>query len=57
MATFGPVAAVSINVAAGSTTMVALVEPTVSAKVREELRLPVNPDRLYFFDKQSEATN
>ena len=45
MATFGPVAAVSIDVAAGSTTMVALVEPTVSAKVHEKLRLAINPDR------------
>ena len=55
MATFGPVAAVSIDVAAGSTTMVALVEPTVSAKVHEKLRLAINPDRVYFFDNETEA--
>ena len=55
MATFGPAAAVSIDVAAGSTTMVALVEPTVSAKVHEKLRLAINPDRVHFFDNETEA--
>jgi multiple sugar transport system ATP-binding protein len=34
--------------------MVAAVEPTVRAKVHDRLRLAVNPDRLHFFDAQSE---
>jgi multiple sugar transport system ATP-binding protein len=44
-----------LDVAAGSTTMVASVEPTVTAKVHERVRLAVNPDRLHFFDNQTEA--
>ena len=44
-----------LDVAAGSTTMVASVEPTVTAKVHEKLRLAINPDRLHFFDNQTEA--
>ncbi len=39
-----------LDVAAGSTTMVASVEPTVTAKVHEKLRLAINPDRVHFFD-------
>jgi multiple sugar transport system ATP-binding protein len=39
----------------GHTTMVAAVEPTVRAKVRDRLRLAVNPERLHFFDSASEA--
>jgi multiple sugar transport system ATP-binding protein len=35
--------------------MVAAVEPTVRAKVREQLRLALNPERLHFFDTQTEA--
>jgi multiple sugar transport system ATP-binding protein len=31
------------------------VEPTVQAKVRDQLRLALNPDRLYFFDGVSQA--
>ena len=31
------------------------VEPTVGAKVHEHLRLAVNPDRLHFFDNETEA--
>ena len=33
----------------------AAVEPTVRAKVRDHLRLAVNPERLHFFDSASEA--
>jgi multiple sugar transport system ATP-binding protein len=34
---------------------VAAVEPTVKAKVHEQLSLAVNPERLHFFDSRSEA--
>src|SRR5580692_1654589 len=34
-----------LDVAAGSTTMVASVEPTVTAKVHERIRLAINPNR------------
>jgi len=34
---------------------VAAVEPTVTAKVHEKLRLAVNPERLHFFDNATEA--
>jgi len=44
-----------LDVAVGPTTMVAAVEPTVTAKVHERLRLAVNPHRLHFFDTESEA--
>ena len=44
-----------LDVAAGSTTMVASVEPNVTAKVHEKLRLAINPDRLHFFDNQTEV--
>src|ERR1700688_148139 len=44
-----------LDVAAGSTTMVASVEPTVTAKVHETLRLAINPERMHFFDNQTEA--
>jgi multiple sugar transport system ATP-binding protein len=44
-----------LDVAAGSTTMVASVEPTVTAKVHEMLRLTINPERMHFFDNQTEA--
>jgi multiple sugar transport system ATP-binding protein len=43
-----------LDVAVGPATMVAAVEPTVTAKVHERLRLAVNPDRLHFFDLESE---
>jgi multiple sugar transport system ATP-binding protein len=36
--------------------MVASVEPTVTAKVHERLRLAIKPDRMNFFDNQTEAT-
>jgi multiple sugar transport system ATP-binding protein len=44
-----------LDVAAGATAMVASVEPTVTAKVHERLRLAMNPDRVHFFDNQTEA--
>jgi multiple sugar transport system ATP-binding protein len=44
-----------LDVAVGGTTMVAAVEPTVTAKVHEKLRLAVNPNRLHFFDSENEA--
>ena len=44
-----------LDVAAGATSMVASVEPTVTAKVHERLRLAVNPDRMNFFDKKTEG--
>jgi len=39
----------------GSAMMVAAVEPTVRARVRERLRLAVDPERVHFFDSRSEA--
>jgi multiple sugar transport system ATP-binding protein len=44
-----------LDVAVGSTTMVASVEPTTSAKVHETLRLALNPSRMHFFDNRTEA--
>ena len=44
-----------LDVAVGPTTMVASVEPTASAKVHETLHLAVNPDRVHFFDNETEA--
>ena len=44
-----------LDVAVGATTMVASVEPTVTAKVHEQLRLAINPERLHFFDTETEA--
>ena len=44
-----------LDVAVGSATMVASVEPTATAKVHEKLRLAVNPERLHFFDNETEA--
>jgi multiple sugar transport system ATP-binding protein len=44
-----------LDVAVGPATMVASVEPTVTAKVHEKLRLAVNPQRLHFFDSETEA--
>ena len=34
--------------------MVASVEPTVTAKVHDHIRLGVNPHRVHFFDNQTE---
>jgi multiple sugar transport system ATP-binding protein len=44
-----------LDVRVGRSTMAAAVEPTVRAKVRDQLRLALNPDRLYFFDGVSQA--
>jgi multiple sugar transport system ATP-binding protein len=44
-----------LDVAVGQTTMVAAVEPTVAARVHEQLRLVVNPNRLHFFDNETET--
>jgi multiple sugar transport system ATP-binding protein len=44
-----------LDVAAGSTAMVASVEPTVTARVHETLRLTINPERVHFFDNTTEA--
>jgi len=44
-----------LDVAVGRGMMVASVEPTVGAKVHERLRLALNPDRLHFFDNETEA--
>jgi multiple sugar transport system ATP-binding protein len=44
-----------LDVAVGRTAMVASVEPTVTAKVHETMRLTINPDRVHFFDNQTEA--
>jgi multiple sugar transport system ATP-binding protein len=35
--------------------MVAAVDPTIRARVQEQLRLAVNPERLHFFDAKTEA--
>ena len=44
-----------LDVAVGSQSMVAAVEPTIRAAVRDRLRLALNPERLHFFDTQSEV--
>ena len=44
-----------LDVKVGSVMMVAAVEPTVRARVRDRLRLAINPERLHFFDSRSEA--
>ena len=45
-----------LDVRAGNsaTTIVARVEPTVRAKVKDSVKLAVNPDRLHFFDPKTE---
>jgi len=44
-----------LDVKVGSGTMVAAVEPTVKAKVREQLCLALDAERLHFFDGVSET--
>jgi len=44
-----------LDVAVGQGMMVAAVEPTITAKVHENLRLTLNPHRLHFFDQQTDA--
>ena len=43
-----------LDVKAGTSTLVARVEPTVRAKVHEQVRLAMNPERLHFFDTKTE---
>ena len=44
-----------LDVAVGSTTMVASVDPSAKARVHEKLCLAVNPERVHFFDNETEA--
>ncbi|MBI3513511.1 MAG: sn-glycerol-3-phosphate ABC transporter ATP-binding protein UgpC [Proteobacteria bacterium] len=44
-----------LDVKVGGGSMVASVEPTTLTKVRDQVRLAINPDRLHFFDNASEA--
>jgi len=44
-----------LDVTVGDGMMVAAVDPTVTSKVHEHVRLAVNPHRLHFFDVESEA--
>jgi multiple sugar transport system ATP-binding protein len=44
-----------LDVRVGEETMVAAVDPTIRARVQEQLRLAVNPERLHFFDAKTEA--
>jgi multiple sugar transport system ATP-binding protein len=44
-----------LDVAVGPHMMVASVEPSVRVNVRDRLRLALNPERLHFFDAESEA--
>jgi multiple sugar transport system ATP-binding protein len=43
-----------LDVAVGSDTMVASVEPSVRANVHDRMRLALNPERMHFFDMSSE---
>jgi multiple sugar transport system ATP-binding protein len=44
-----------LDVRVGADSMVAAVEPTVRTKLHERVRLALNPDRLHFFDAETEA--
>jgi len=44
-----------LDVEVGSHTMVAAVEPGIAAKAHDRLRLALNPERLHFFDAETEA--
>jgi multiple sugar transport system ATP-binding protein len=44
-----------LDMAVGPHTMVASVDPGIRVNVHDRLRLALNPDRLHFFDSQSEA--
>jgi multiple sugar transport system ATP-binding protein len=48
-------AEILLDVVAGESTMVASIEPSHRVRVRDRLRLALNPERLHFFDMQSEA--
>jgi multiple sugar transport system ATP-binding protein len=43
-----------LDVAVGSDTMVASVEPHIRANIHDQMRLALNPERLHFFDNSSE---
>jgi multiple sugar transport system ATP-binding protein len=43
-----------LDVAVGRVTMVASVEPTVTAKIHDRIRLGINPHRVHFFDNENE---
>jgi multiple sugar transport system ATP-binding protein len=47
-------AEILLDVKVGPISLVARVEPTVRLKVRDPVRLALNPERLYFFDMTSE---
>jgi multiple sugar transport system ATP-binding protein len=44
-----------LDVKVGQGSMVAAVEPKVRARIGESIRLALNPDRLHFYDGESEA--
>jgi multiple sugar transport system ATP-binding protein len=44
-----------LDVRVGQGSMVAAVEPRVRARIGESIRLALNPERLHFFDSQTEA--
>jgi len=44
-----------LDMRVGNDTMVAAVEPTVRTRVHDKLRLALNPDRMHFFDTETEA--
>lgn len=44
-----------LDVSVGRTNMVASVEPTVVAAMRDHLKLAINPNRMNFFDASTEA--
>jgi multiple sugar transport system ATP-binding protein len=44
-----------LNISAGPHALVARVDPSVSVKMHERVRLAFNPDRLHFFDHATES--
>ena len=44
-----------LDVKVGSGTMVAAVDPTVPAKIHDQLRLALSAERMHFFDSRTEA--
>jgi multiple sugar transport system ATP-binding protein len=47
--------AILLDVKVGHGSMVASVEPTARARMHDRIRLVLNPERLHFFDTQTEA--
>jgi len=45
-----------LDIRVGSSAMVAAVEPSAPARVRDRLRLAVNPERMHFFNPETERT-